>query len=149
MKELRIAASAIVLHDDKVLLVRYGRREDRGYLVGPGGGVRIDEDLREALVREVKEETGLAVKTEKMLFVEDLLSCRYRMLKVWFLCSLAGGELHKTPEAQEEGITEVGWFSGKQLEDETVYPEILKTVDWQTLRDKNETEYTGLKIADF
>jgi 8-oxo-dGTP diphosphatase len=97
MKEFRIAAAAIIIHEEKVLLVRYRDRYGESFLVGPGGGVHIDEDLKRALIREVREETGLEVQPEKLLFIGDLLSRRYRMMiKVWLLCKLVGGHLLAT-----------------------------------------------------
>ena len=96
MKEYRIAAAGIVLKRGKILLVRYKDQQGKSYLVGPGGGVGVSESLSQALIREVKEETRLIVKPCKMLFVEDLLSRRYRMIKIWFLCTVVGGRLAKT-----------------------------------------------------
>ena len=54
--------SGIILRDEKVLLVR--RREDDflgGIYEFPGGKVEDGEGLADALIREVREETGLRV----------------------------------------------------------------------------------------
>lgn len=104
MREIRLSAAGIILHQDKVLLVRYGNKDGSTFLVGPGGGVQIEEDLKNALKREVIEETRLTINPGKILFVEDLLSSKYRLMKIWFLCSLAGGTLtQQTQEAKIEG----------------------------------------------
>lgn len=145
----RIAASAIVLHDDKLLLVRYKNRNS-SFLVGPGGGVKAHEDLKQALVREVKEETGLVVQPGRMLFVEDLLTQRYRMIKFWFLCIMIDGQLEQTKEAEEEGIIEVNWFSKDNLQAEIVYPSIIINTDWKMLSKNNwPTKYLELKIVNY
>jgi len=130
-KELRISAGAIVLQDDRVLMVRYPGHSERGYLVGPGGGAEDDEALPETAVREVQEETGLIVSPRRILFVEDLFSERKRVTKTWFLCVVTGGELAKTRAAADEGIVEVGWFGRGQLEAEVVFPSTLLGFDWQ------------------
>ncbi|MCF7800205.1 NUDIX hydrolase [Candidatus Babeliales bacterium] len=71
----RIAASAIIINDNKVLLARYSSgKNGTSFLVGPGGGIEIEENLIQGLIREVKEETGLSISAQKMLLVEDLLS---------------------------------------------------------------------------
>ena len=61
-----IAAGAIVVRDDTILLVRF--RDPRGgtYLVGPGGGVVEHESVADAAVRETLEETGVWVAPEGM-----------------------------------------------------------------------------------
>ena len=56
----RVAAYALVLRDDRILLTRLASRisaEERWHL--PGGGVDHGENPRDALVREIREETGL------------------------------------------------------------------------------------------
>lgn len=150
MKNYRISAAGIVLHDNRILLVRYNIPDGSSILVGPGGGVEIEEDMQQALVREVLEETGLEVKPGKMLFVEDLLSQKYRMIKIWFLCSVVGGQLSKTQEAAVEGIVDVNWYSKDQLKNEVVYPSVILNSDWAAFNEKSwETKYLALTRANF
>ncbi len=149
-REFRVSAGAIVIHEDKVLLVRYDNNNGKSYLVGPGGGVLIKESTNQAAVREVKEETELEVSPDKILFVEDLLSKRHRITKIWFLCKLIGGQLVKTQNAIEEGITEVGWYRRDQLNNEIVYPAVLLSHNWDAFyRDNWQTIYSELKEVDF
>jgi 8-oxo-dGTP pyrophosphatase MutT (NUDIX family) len=149
-KEFRISAGAIIIREDKILLVRYRDNHGKTFLVGPGGGVLINESTDRALIREVREETGLEIEPGKILFVEDLLSGRYRMTKIWFLCKIAGGKLAKTKGAVEEEIIEVGWYRRDRLNDEVVYPDPLKKYDWNDFgKDNWKTLYLELKAADF
>src|SRR6201999_1011168 len=57
-----LAVSAAIIRDGKVLIVRRARPPARGVFTLPGGGVEVGENLVEAVVREVVEETGLAVE---------------------------------------------------------------------------------------
>ena len=59
----RPSARAIILKGDKIALV-YSRNEK--YYKFPGGGIHDGEDKREALIREVMEETGLVVIPESI-----------------------------------------------------------------------------------
>lgn len=143
----RISAGAIVLHQGKVLLVRYRYADGTTFLVAPGGGVRMTETLPRAAAREVAEETGLQVDPYpcRVLFVEEFLSLRYRHIKTWLLCRFVGGELQKTRGAKKEGITEVGWYSKNELAAETVHPSPLVSADWQSfLGESWETRYLNL-----
>lgn len=56
-----------VRYGDEVLLVRRGHAPGMGLWSIPGGRVRFGEDLHEAVVREVSEETGLEVVVERFL----------------------------------------------------------------------------------
>jgi 8-oxo-dGTP diphosphatase len=149
-REFRISAGAIVIHDDKILLVRYLDSQGKRYLAGPGGGVLVNESTSQAAVREVLEETGLEIDTEKILFVEDMLSRRHRITKIWFLCNLVGGKLTKTHGAVAEKIIEVGWYRREQLDNEVVYPVPLKKYNWNDLsKDSWQTIYLELREVDF
>jgi len=149
-REHRISAGAIVIQEDQVLLVRYDGAGGRSYLVGPGGGVLGNESIHQTVVREVREETGLEVRPQKVLFVEDLLSRRHRILKIWFLCNLIGGRLTNTQGALEEGITDVAWYRRDQLQDEVVYPPALLSYDWGAFPRHNwESKYLELRETDF
>ncbi len=57
-----LAVSAAVFRDGKVLLVRRARPPALGLFTLPGGGVEAGETLAAAIIREVAEETGLAIE---------------------------------------------------------------------------------------
>lgn len=59
----RPSARGIILKDKKIALV-YSKTE--GYYKFPGGGFKENEDLKEALIREVREETGMIVIPESI-----------------------------------------------------------------------------------
>jgi len=146
----RISAGAIIIQEGQVLLVRYGDAGGTSYLVGPGGGVLGNEGIQQAVIREVREETGLEVSPRKVLFVEDLLSRQHRILKIWFLCELVGGRLANTRGALKEGITDVAWYRKDTLLNEVVYPPELLSCDWEAFpRHDWESKYLELRETDF
>lgn len=54
-----LCVSAIVIDDDRLLVVRRGRGRAQGTWSVPGGRVHEGETLAEAVVRELLEETGI------------------------------------------------------------------------------------------
>ena len=57
-----LAVSAAIIRDGNVLIVRRARPPAGGLYTLPGGGVEVGETLIEAVVREVREETALAIE---------------------------------------------------------------------------------------
>ncbi|WP_103171513.1 NUDIX domain-containing protein [Paracoccus sp. SY] len=71
MKPLRLAVRAAILRDDRLLLVNAypGQQSDLWCL--PGGGVEPGQSLPENLIREVAEETGLAITVSAPILVNE------------------------------------------------------------------------------
>jgi 8-oxo-dGTP diphosphatase len=57
-----LAVSAAIVRAGKVLLVRRAREPAQGLFSLPGGVVEVGETLTQAVIREVREETSLAIE---------------------------------------------------------------------------------------
>jgi mutator protein MutT len=56
-----LAVSAAIIRDGRVLIARRAKGASTGMFTLPGGVVEAGETLHQAIVREVREETGIAV----------------------------------------------------------------------------------------
>jgi 8-oxo-dGTP diphosphatase len=94
----RPAVYGVIVRDGKILLSKQWDGFDF-----PGGKIELGEDIKDALVREVKEETGMKVKVGQIVACENSFyktlpgdsqkgDALHSML-VYFLCEIAGGEL--------------------------------------------------------
>ena len=57
-----LAVSAAIFRDGRVLIVRRAQPPAHGVYTLPGGGVELGETLEQAVIREVREETGLEIE---------------------------------------------------------------------------------------
>ena len=102
--------------ENRVLLIRRGQPPLLGEWSLPGGVLECGETLRDAVVREAREETGLVVETGEMLGVYERLirgdeeRVRYHYVLIDFLCRPVGGDL----EAGSDAV-DVRWFTRDEL----------------------------------
>lgn len=76
--DLRVAAYAVVERRGKILLTHWRRGHLHGWTL-PGGGLESGEDPRDAVVREVLEETGLEARIGKLVGVDSRVMVREEM----------------------------------------------------------------------
>ncbi len=67
----RVAVGAVVIHQNKVLLVLRGQAPAKDRWAIPGGSVELGETLQTAAEREVLEETGLQIKAGEVIYTFD------------------------------------------------------------------------------
>ena len=99
----KIDTRAAIFKEDKILLVH----ENNGTWSLPGGWCDVNVSVKENTIKEVKEEAGLDVETERIIAVQDrekhnLPIYAYRICKIFILCSVTGGHF-------EENIETIGY----------------------------------------
>jgi mutator protein MutT len=93
-----VGVGAIILRDDRVLLVQRGRQPSYGKWSIPGGLVELGESLQDAVVREVREEVGLTVQVHDLVLALDRViddeagKVEYHYILLDFLCECAAGD---------------------------------------------------------
>ena len=111
-----VGVGAIIIKDGRVVLVKRAHPPIQGQWSIPGGVLEVGEFVREAAIREAREETGLTVEPGELLGVYDRIlrddrkRVQYHYLLVDFLCRPVGGQLQAATDAAE-----VRWFTREQL----------------------------------
>ena len=111
-----VGVGAVIVDGIRVLLIRRGQPPLLGEWSLPGGVLECGETLREATIREAREETGLVVETVDMLGVYERVirsddgRVRYHYVLIDFLCRPVAGDLKAGSDAAD-----VQWFTREEL----------------------------------
>lgn len=113
----------------EVLLVRRGKPPRQGQWSVPGGRQRLGETVREAVAREVREETGCEVAVGALLDVVDSMTrdpdgaLRFHYTLIDFLAEWRAGDARAGADAAE-----VTWADARDLERHGLWSETPRLI---------------------
>ena len=118
---IRVGTRAVIFNKDNELLVEHCLTPETDCYYLPGGGVWFHEKIEDCLVREVKEETELDVKTERLLWVRDFIEGFPDLhgIEMFFLATITGG---KFKPVHDTGPLEFSFMNVEKLERIRFYP---------------------------
>lgn len=113
----RLAARALILHEDRLLLVNAYPDARLGLWCAPGGGCEAGQSLPENLAREVMEETGLTVNVGPPVLVNEFHDPEtgFHQVDLFFRCSVAAGDIDDRWTDPEGVVTDRRFFSRTEL----------------------------------
>lgn len=135
-KTLRNSAKAVIIREDKILLLRKADK-DGSYTVLPGGGQEFDETLTQALEREVLEETGAEVEVGELLHIREYFSEKHEFafedralhqIEFFFRCELKTEPDPGRANELDSNQQEVVWVRLSELEAVNFYPAAMREV---------------------
>ena len=120
--KVRVRVGGLLLRNGGMLLVAHRGLlpKDAPFWSPPGGGWQFGESLKEALVREFREETGLTVRVGRFLHLHEFSTDKLQALELFFEV-VADADAQPTlghdPEhaADQQLLTELQWFTPRQL----------------------------------
>ncbi len=125
-----------LVYDDagRLLMIRRGHDPDRGRWSLPGGRIEPGESDSQAVVREVQEETGLAVEVGDLVGSVELGGVHGATAQVRdYRCRLAVA-IDPGSAVAGDDADGVGWFAGAELQQLDCSPGLLDTLsDWGAL----------------
>ena len=138
----RVRVAALMVKDGSVVLVRH-RAGEKIYHLLPGGGVGYRETLEEALLREIREETGLEATIGRPLFISDTIAPhgRRHLINITFSAEITGGSITDSPD--DDSVEAVDLFAPEDLLSLDLRPPIADALVRALAGEKSPTEYLG------
>lgn len=130
-RPIRLATRAIIVHENRLLLVNAWK--DRSDLwCAPGGGAEPHSSLPDNLAREVMEETGLTVRVGDICLVNEFHdpTGSFHQVDIYFRCQIIAGEISTTWVDPEGIVTRRTWATRSEMAQLHVKPDSLADVAW-------------------
>jgi 8-oxo-dGTP diphosphatase len=138
---IRVSARGIVVNEDKILLNEFGGGQ---YYNIPGGGVEPGETVKDAVVREILEESGLRVSVGDLIYVLeyepnkcDFIYGEKPQISLVFRCYLEGDDVIKPPTIADYDP------------DDPTITSYAKWIDISTLKDIHYVPYIHEQIMEY
>jgi ADP-ribose pyrophosphatase len=121
-----VGVGAVIVRDNRVLLVRRGNEPNRGLWSIPGGAVELGETLAQAATREVREECRLEIKAQGVLSTFELIQrdeqdkVRYHYVLIDLAARYVGGQTTAGTDALD-----AHWATEDELDTLDIVPRLL------------------------
>ncbi len=111
-----VGVGALILNRGRILMAERGKDPLKGWWSLPGGALEIGESLRDAVCREVLEETGLEIRPLRVFEIFERIirdqagAPEYHYVLIDYVCRITGGTL-----AAGDDVSRVEWVLQKDL----------------------------------
>ncbi|SMB92991.1 mutator mutT protein [Thermanaeromonas toyohensis ToBE] len=111
-----VGVGAVIIREEKLLLVLRGQPPAQGLWSIPGGRVEAGETLSQALEREVAEECGIVIQVGPpiavldSIYLDELGRVKYHFVLVDFWARYVSGELRPASD-----VAEARWIALKEI----------------------------------
>jgi ADP-ribose pyrophosphatase YjhB (NUDIX family) len=111
-----VGVGALILRRDRILMAQRGKEPLKGWWSLPGGALETGELLKDAICREVREETGYEVRPLAVFEIferimrDDSGAAEYHYVLIDYTCRIVGG----TMQAGDD-VCRVEWVRQSEL----------------------------------
>ena len=124
-ENVELTTLCMVTDGDRILLQNRVKEDWQGYTF-PGGHVEHGESFVDAVIREIKEETGLTIISPKLAGIKQFPIEGGRYIVLLFKATQYEGELHSSEEGKMEWVERSKLSQIKTVDD---FAELLKVMD--------------------
>ena len=128
MQDIRFRVGAIIIKDEKLLLVKH---DNWPFYYTVGGGTEFGETSEEAVIREIFEELGYKLEIDKLIVVQEnifiLKEEKHHQIVIFYLMKNCDNINIIDGTNTDETSEKLYWIPIKDLPETNIIPEFLKT----------------------
>ena len=130
-KSPKLTADGAIFKDGKIVLIKRKNEPFKGKWALPGGFVEYGEKVEDAVIREVKEETGLSTKIIDIvgIYSDPNRDPRGHIITVVYLLDIIGGELKGNDDAAEAKYFDINDLPELSFDHNIVLKDVMRKVE--------------------
>lgn len=130
LKTPRLAVRALIVEDNRLLLVNAWPDGKSDLMCAPGGGVEPHSSLPDNLIREVHEETGLQIEVGAVCLVNEFHDpdAQKHQVDVYFRARVIAGTLDPNWRDPDLTVTDRRWVTRSEMAALRVKPDSLEAL---------------------
>lgn len=131
-RPIRLATRAIIIQDNRLLMVNAFPEAVSDLWCAPGGGADPHQSLPDNLAREVYEETGLRIAVGAPCLINEFHAPErgFHQVDLYFRCTVVSGRLTDSWQDPENIVTKRQFFSRDALASIRYKPDSLPEIAW-------------------
>ncbi len=128
----RLAVRALILADDRLLLVNAYPGGQSDLWCAPGGGAEAGQSLPDNLRREVQEETGLGIDIGDLALVNEFHDPKsgFHQVELFFRAEIISGQIHHGWRDPAGVVSRRRFFSRQEMAEIRFKPDSLRRAAW-------------------
>ena len=127
----KLTVDGVVLSDGKILLIKRKNDPFKGKWALPGGFVEYGEKVEDAVLREIREETGLMTGINKIfgVYSDPNRDPRGHTVSIVFLLEIIAGDLKGSDDASDAKFFKLDELPDLSFDHEYIINDILRSLD--------------------
>ncbi len=146
-RPIRLATRAVLLHQNRLLMVNAFPGNGSDLWCAPGGGAEPGQSLPDNLSRELYEETGLQIVVGAPCLINEFHNPddAFHQVEIFFRCTLASGKLDDRWLDPENIVTKRRFFTRSEMSRIRFKPDSLPRVAWGGISMQDNCTYDALE----
>lgn len=130
-KSPKLTADGAIFKEGKIVLIKRKNEPFKGKWALPGGFVEYGEKVEDAVIREVKEETGLSTKIIDIvgIYSDPNRDPRGHIVTVVYLLDIIGGELKGSDDAADAKYFDINDLPDLSFDHNIVLKDVIRKVE--------------------
>jgi 8-oxo-dGTP diphosphatase len=127
----KLTVDGVIFNDNEILLVKRNKEPFKGRWALPGGFVEYNEKVEDAIVREIKEETGVNAEIKELIGVysDPKRDPRGHTITIVFLLEIISGKIKGGDDASDANFFDLKQLPALSFDHDKIISDVKRRIE--------------------